>query len=85
MTYSNYITENLDEQLVYKEYIMELDSSITYANYLAEQLESTINYTQYLDMYKLDIDEVKRKRLDRKISRQKRKRNGKLKNIIRNI
>ncbi len=75
MKYSNYLAENLDKNIVYEEYIIEqLGDSIDYANYVAEQLSPPIM-----------IDEIKRKRLERKIERQKRKRNGKLKDVMRNI
>lgn len=75
MTYSN---------IVYEEYIREhLGDTIDYTNYVSEQLSPPINYAPYVDMVMIDV--IKRKRLERKIERQKRKRNGKLKDVMRNI
>lgn len=77
MTYSNYLAEKLDKNIVYEEYIAE-NISCDYSDYLIEQLDKNISYEEYLG----DINNINKKRLERKIARQKRKRNGKLKKIL---
>ena len=84
--YANYLAEQLDKNITYNDYLLVCSFSTTnfthnYSDYLAEQLDKNITYNDYLE----NTDEIKRKRLDRKISKQKRKRNGKLKDILRNI
>lgn len=54
MSYSQYLAENLDKNIVYSEYISEsVNKSIDYSEYLASQISITtssnpIIYTQYI-------------------------------------
>lgn len=49
ISYSDYLSEEMDKNIKYAEYIAEnIEKSANYSEYIAEQMDKNIQYTEYL-------------------------------------